>query len=267
MNYNTIIYKEVLPGVGQITLNRPDRLNALNMEMLDELYSLLGEIKHNESIRVLILTGAGAGFCSGADIKDDRLFTEEGARLFSNSAIHLDQVQRKYSRIIIEMRRISQPIIAAVNGAAAGGGFSMALASDIIIASTKASFTASFVNIGLSGGELGTSYFLPKMIGSAKASEILMTGRSVSADEAERIGMISRLVSDDSLMENALDTAKILVGKTVLGLKFTKDAMRQNLNAPSLEAAIELEDRNQSICCCSPGFFEAVAAFSGTKAK
>ncbi len=261
MEFKTIIYEEVLKGVGQITLNRPDRLNAINMEMLDELHALFTEIQHSEQVRVLILTGAGRGFCSGADIKDKTMNSEEGVKLFSSAALHLEGVQRKYSRIIFSMRRIPQPIIAAVNGASAGGGFSMVLASDIIIANSKAAFTASFVNIGLSGGELGTTYFLPKMVGSARASEILMTGRTVYAKEADRIGMVSRLVNDEELMEAALETAKILINKTSLGLKFTKEAMRQNLNAPSVESAIELEDRNQSICCCSPQFFEAIASF------
>jgi enoyl-CoA hydratase len=261
MNYHTIEYKEVFTGVGQVTLNRPERLNAINFEMLDDLYALLQELNHRDEIRVLILTGAGRGFCSGADIKDDRLQTEERMKTFSDTALYLESVQRKYSRIIIEMRRISQPIIAAVNGVAAGGGFSMALASDIIIGNSKAAFIASFINIGLSGGELGSTYFLPKIVGSARASEILMTGRTVLAEEAERIGLLSRLVPDEDLMTTALEIAKTLTDKTKMGLKFTKEAIRQNLNAPSIEAAIELEDRNQSICCCSPAFLEAISAF------
>jgi enoyl-CoA hydratase len=261
MNYHTIEYKEIFTGIGQVTLNRPERLNAINHDMLDELYAFFNEIKHRDDIRVLIMTGAGRGFCSGADIKIDPSQNEERMKMFSNTALHLENVQRKYSRIIIEMRRISQPIIAAVNGVAAGGGFSMALASDIIIGNTKAAFIASFINIGLSGGELGSTYFLPKAVGSARASEILMTGRTVLAEEAERIGLISRLVPDKELMDTTLEIAKTLTGKSKMGLKFTKEAMRQNLNAPSIEAAIELEDRNQSICCCSPAFIEAVSAF------
>ncbi len=262
MKFKTIEYDEVLKGVGRITLNRPERLNAINMEMLGELYELFKELQDNHETRVLILTGAGRGFCSGADIKDDALNSEKGIDLFASAGKHLEKVQRIYSRIIIAMRRVPQPIIAAVNGASAGGGFSMALASDIILANSKAAFTASFVNIGLSGGELGTSYFLPKMVGSAKASEILMTGRTVYAEEAERIGMVSRLVDDDKLMETAVQTAEILLGKSLLGLKFTKEAIRLNLTAPNIEAAIELEDRNQSICCSLPDFFEAVTAFA-----
>jgi enoyl-CoA hydratase/carnithine racemase len=137
----------------------------------------------------------------------------------------------------------------------------MALAADIIIAGPDAAFTPSFINIGLSGGELGTTYFLPRMVGSARASEILMTGRTVGAQEADKIGLISRLVEADQVMATALGTARTLLGKTPLGLRLTKTAIRQNLNTPSLEDAIELENRNQSICCCTPDFFNAVMAF------
>lgn len=261
MEFNTINYEEVLQGVGQLTLNRPECLNAINMEMLDELYALFKRLQDDHETRVIILTGAGRGFCSGADLRDEALNSEAGIALFASAGKHLQHVQRIYSRIIIAMRRVPQPIIAAVNGASAGGGFSMALASDIILANSKAAFTASFVNIGLSGGELGTSYFLPRMVGASKASEILMTGRTVYAEEADRIGLVSRLVDDDQLMETALQTAGTLLGKSNMGLKFTKEAIRLNLNAPCVEAAVELEDRNQSICCSLPEFFEAVAAF------
>jgi enoyl-CoA hydratase len=143
----------------------------------------------------------------------------------------------------------------------------LALASDIIIANSKASFTASFINLGLSGGELGTTYFLPRMVGSARASEILMTGRTVYAAEADKIGLISRWVHDDDLMSTALETAKTLVGKSPLGLRLTKEALKQNMDINSLETAIEIENRNQSICCCTPEFFEAVKAFVQARNK
>ena len=159
------------------------------------------------------------------------------------------------------MRRLPQPVIAAVNGVAAGGGMCLALASDIIIAGPAASFIPSFINIGLSGGELGTTYFLPRMVGSAKASEILMTGRKVGAQEAERIGLASCLAGEGELMPKALETARTLLGKTPFGLRMTKEAIRRNLNAPSLEDAVAFENRNQSIGCTTPEFFEAVMAF------
>jgi len=261
MEYKLIQFEEVAPGIGLLTLNRADRLNALSMNMLDELYALFADLQKKPEIRVLIVTGAGRGFCAGADLKDEHFATEEGLALFANASTVLESVQKKFSGIIVEMRRLAQPVIAAVNGPAAGGGMCIALASDIIIACPNATFTASFANIGLSGGELGSTYFLPKMIGSAKASEILLTGRTVDAEEANRIGLVSRLVDDPELMKAAMDTAAVLIGKTPAGLRFTKEALRLNLNAPSVENAIELENRNQSILGCSPDFAEAVASF------
>jgi enoyl-CoA hydratase len=159
------------------------------------------------------------------------------------------------------LRHISQPVIAAVNGPAAGGGMTMVLASDIIFASPEASFTPSFINIGLSGGELGTTYFLPRMVGIARASEILMTGRTVRAEEAERIGLITRLVPAEALLQTAKETARLMLAKSVRGLRLTKETIRQNLDAPSLENAVELENRNQSMLCTAPEFFEAIANF------
>jgi enoyl-CoA hydratase len=256
-----LTFEQPEAGIGLITLNRPQRLNAISLEMVDELYALFDRLNDMADMRVLILTGAGRGFCSGADLKDERMMSEEGLALFSSAAVHLEGIQQKFAGIIPGMRRLSQPVIAAVNGPAAGGGMCLALAADIIIAAPEAAFTPSFINIGLSGGELGTTYFLPRMVGSARASEILMTGRTVDAQEADRIGLISRLVDADQLMPAAMDTARTLLTKTPLGLRLTKTAIRQNLNASSLEDAIELENRNQSICCCTPDFFNAVTAF------
>jgi enoyl-CoA hydratase len=251
MEFDTIVFKEVEPGIGLATLSRPERLNAMSLTMLDDLYTLMGQIDKRQDIRVLIVTGAGKGFCSGADLKDEKLKTEEGLKLFSSSAAYLEGLQERYTGIILKMRRLKQPIIAAVNGAAAGGGMCLALASDIIIAGPHASFTPSFINVGLSSGELGSSYFLPRMIGTAKASEFLLTGRTIEADEADRIGLVSRTVGELELMDVAIETARVLVSKSPLGIRFTKEAINQNVNAPSLEAATELENRNQSICICA----------------
>jgi len=266
MKFSTIRFEEPEPGIGLITLNRPDCLNALNMEMLDDLHSLFYHLRSMEDVRVLIITGEGRGFCSGADIMDSRL-RREVSTLFSNATTHLVAIQERYSERILEMRRLPQPIIAAVNGTAAGGGLCIALASDVILAGPQAIFTASFMNIGLSGGELGTSYFLPRVVGRARASEILLTGRSVEATEAERIGLISRLVEEDELMDLAMEMARTMLSKSPMGLRLTKKVLNQNLDAPSLEAAIELENRNQSMCCCTPEFLEAVVSFGRQKEK
>ena len=262
MDYQTLLFETPEPGLGVITLNRPDRLNAMNLQMLDDLYVLYAALEKDDQVRVLILTGSGRGFCSGADLKDKRLMSEENLKKFASAALHLEHIQNRYSGVITGMRRLPQPVIAAVNGPAAGGGMCLALAADIIIAGPSATFIPAFINIGLSGGELGTTYFLPKMVGSAKASEILMTGRTVNAKEADRIGLASCLAGEGELMNKALETARTLLRKTPFGLRMTKEAIRQNLDAPSLEAAVALENRNQSIGCTTPEFFEAVMAFS-----
>ena len=264
MEFNTIKYDNPQDGIGRITLNRPECLNAINLEMLEELHALFEDLKEQEGVRVVIISGAGRGFCSGADLQDDRI-AGEAAALFSSAALHLVNIQRVYSRLIIEMRRLPQPIIAAVNGPAAGGGMCIALASDVIIADAKAAFTPSFINIGLSGGELGSSYFLPKIVGNARAADILLTGRTVDAAEADKIGLISRLVDEEKLMAEALEIAADMLDKTPLGLRFTKEALNQNRHAPSLESAIELENRNQSILCITPEFFKAVEKFGQRK--
>jgi enoyl-CoA hydratase/carnithine racemase len=262
VTYATILFEEIETAIGLLTLNRPDRLNAINLAMLDELYDLFRSLDKQPDIRVLIVTGAGRGFCSGADLRDERLASEEGIKIFQSAPLHLEVIQKKYCGIIKELRRISQPVIAAVNGPAAGGGLSMVLASDIVFASPEARFTPSFVNIGLSGGELGTTYFLPRLVGTPRASEILMTGRTVEAEEADRIGMLTRLVPAEALMKTAIETARQMLEKSVRGLRLTKETIRQNLDAPSLENAVELENRNQSMLCTAPEFFEAVARFN-----
>jgi enoyl-CoA hydratase len=261
MNFSTITFQELQAGVGLLTLNRPERLNGLNMAMLDDLQALFQALALKDDIRVLILTGAGRGFCSGADLKDDRRIKDPSFPGFTSPAGHLVHIQKKYADRILEMRRLPQPIIAAVNGPAAGGGMCLALASDVVIASEAATFTPSFINIGLSGGELGTTYFLPRAVGFPRAAEILMTGRTVNAEEAERMGMVTKKVPGEGLMAAALETAARMLAKSPMGLRFTKEALNLNIDAPSLQAAIELENRNQSLCCFSPEFLVAVQAF------
>ncbi len=264
MNFSTIKFEEPEPGIGLLTLNRPDRLNAINLDMVEDLHRLFYSLLGNETVRVLVLTGEGRAFCSGADLKDSRAQNEE-SKSFTSAAATLYAVQKRYADRILEMRRIPQPVIAAVNGIAAGGGMCLAMASDVIFAAPEAGFVPSFINIGLSGGELGSSYFLPRLVGATRAAEILMTGRTVDAAEAERIGLACRMVEESRLMETAFETARAMLQKSVYGLRLTKETLNQNIAAPSLEAAIELENRNQSICCSAPDFMAAVENFSKGK--
>ncbi|MGE5253133.1 MAG: enoyl-CoA hydratase/isomerase family protein [Planctomycetaceae bacterium] len=260
MEFKTLKFEAPEAGIGLITLNRPDRLNALSLDMVAELHSLFAEMGERKDLRVLVLTGEGRGFCSGADLKDPRL-RQEFPTAYPDPTIHLVAIQKKYADLVLEMRHLSQPIIAAVNGPAAGGGMCLALASDVVIAGPKAAFTPSFINIGLSAGEMGTSFFLPQKVGSSRAAEILLTGRTVDAQEAERIGLVARVVEENRLLGAAMEIARAMLAKSPMGLRFTKEALNLNLTAPSLEAAIEFENRNQSMCCSTPDFFKAVEAF------
>jgi len=264
MNFATLKFEEPELGIGVITLNRPERLNALSLEMVAELHELFAQLKAHPRARVLILTGEGRGFCSGADLKDGAS-RGDFHKALPDAAAHLVGIQKKYADLILEMKRLPQSIIAAVNGPAAGGGMSLALASEIVIAGPRAAFTPSFINIGLSGGEMGTTFLLPRHVGSVRAAEILLTGRTVEAAEAERIGLVIRVVEEDRLMETAMGIARSLLAKSAMGLRLTKEALNLNQSAPSLEAAIELENRNQSMCCYTADFARSVAAFAQRK--
>lgn len=259
-SFNTIILEEAEPGIAVLRLNRPESLNAMNLEMLDELKQVFSILKDDASVRVVIITGNGRGFCSGADLADAA--QEIDSEYFSDPETFLRRVQETYSSVILTMRSLPQPIIAAVNGPAAGGGFCMAMASDIRIASGEAYFVASFINIGLSGGELGSSFLLPRLIGLSRASDILCTGRKVFADEAEQIGLVSRAVPPGELMSTTLAYARMMAAKSFGSLKFTKRALDVHTTAPSLESAIEYENRNQTMLLFSGDFARLIQSFS-----
>jgi len=263
--FQTFTLEEIEPQIGLVTLNRPDQLNAINVAMLDDFNALFAKLAKDDAIRVLIITGAGRGFCAGADLNDAVVHKDTTA--FADPENFLRLVQERYAALILGLRRIPQPIIAAVNGAAAGGGFSMALACDIRVAAPEASFVASFANIGLSGGELGTSYLLPRLIGVARSSEILYTGRKVKAEEAERMGLVNRVVPREALIETALSYARPMIAKNVGALKLTKRVLDQNIDAPSLEAAVNLENRNQTLMVFSGEFFKLIQPFFKGGAK
>jgi enoyl-CoA hydratase len=259
--YETFLFEEVEPQVGLLTLNRPEKLNALNLKMVEELHDLIALLSNDDSIRVLILTGQGRGFCSGADLTEAVQRRAKEAPLDPES--FLRQIQERYADLILGLRSIPQPIIAAVNGPAAGGGMALALGADIRIASPEAYFVASFINIGLSGGEMGSSYLLPRLIGLSRASEILLTGRKVLAHEAEAMGLISKVVDYEKLIHEALAYARMMIGKSVGGLKLTKKVLDQNLETASLSSALNLENRNQVLMVFSGSFSSQIKSFKG----
>ena len=245
MKFETLLFEEK-DNIGLLTLNRPKTVNALNQKMIEELHALFDALEASEKIRVLVLTGSGEkGFCSGMDMK------ESASQLFEASPDLIYKHQSLASRLFYKMRCIPQPIIAAVHGAASGAGFSFALASDVRIITPQARFNAAYINIGLGGADLASSYFLPRLIGSGRANEFLLTGEFMSAQEAIQLGFASRMVEKENLLETAFEIAEKMASKNPLGLKMTKEAINQNLNAGSLEQALHVENRNQSFLIAS----------------
>jgi enoyl-CoA hydratase len=245
------------PAVRVVTLSRPERLNALSLDLVEELHATLDELEGDGSCRVIVLTGAGRGFCSGLDLKELSATAPERPR---GPAAGM-AAQKRIADLVLRMRAIPQPVIAAVNGAAYGGGMALMLASDIRYASVSARLCTQFIRVGLSGCDIGVSYLLPKLVGAARAHELIMTARVVDAAEAAAMGLVARVVDDGELLHIALETADTLVGYSPFGLAMTKEVMWANLDAPSLAAAIHLENRTQILASTSGDIAEQVRSF------
>ncbi|HEY3004167.1 MAG TPA: enoyl-CoA hydratase-related protein [Kribbellaceae bacterium] len=253
-SYETLALDEPRPGVVVITLNRPGRHNAMTNTMFDELENAAEALDGEDDCRVVVLTGAGKAFCAGYDLADADDLPGLGALGM------LDQ-QERAARALLAVRSMRVPVIAAVNGAAAGGGMSLALAADIRLASTSARFNAAFVRIGLSAGDLGTSWLLTRLIGPAHASEICFTGRLVPADEALRLGLVNSVSEPERLLDDALALAAAIVANSPGGVQLSKRALQANLEISSYAAALELENRGQALLTRSADMPEALAAF------
>ena len=239
---NTVLIDEPAEGVTRLTLNRPDKLNALTYELIAELHAALDAVDADHTCRVVILTGAGRGFCAGLDLTGFGTVpgTEDLGPVQRGMA-----TQQIIAEVVHHMRDVRQPIISAINGAAAGGGFAFACASDIRYCGQSAKFGTAFVRLGLSGCDIGVSWMLPRLIGASRAWELLLTGRVINADEADRIGLVSRVVPDDALEDTVLTVAAEIAANSPFGVWMTKEAMWSNLEIPSLRAGIDLENRNQ----------------------
>lgn len=240
--------------VVQVTLNRPESFNALTFGMFDDLTAACQALEGDPAVRAVILTGAGRGFCGGLDL-------EAVATLLEMSPYEFLRGQEKWSGAALALRRLTIPVIAAVNGAAAGAGFSLALACDLRVASTAAKFNAAFIRVGLTGGDMGSSWLLPRIVGLGVAHELLLTGRFVAPDEALRIGLVNRVVEPDDLIASALDLAAAIAANSPFGIRLTKQGIQANLGAASLELGIELENRNQALTAGTDDMREALAAF------
>jgi enoyl-CoA hydratase len=246
------------PGVVQLTMNRPDTLNAMTAELVQALHEAFDAIAIEPDARVVVLTGAGRGFCAGLDLRGygEAPHTAHLGRTQKGFA-----VQQHIASLIPKMRSIPQPIIAAVNGPAAGGGFALVLGADIRIASRLAKFNAAFIRIGLSACDIGTSWLLPRIVGAARAQELMLTGRVFDAEEAFRIGLVVDLLDEATLLDAAMTKAAEVMRNAPFGVALTKQGMWSALEIPALQNAIDLENRQQIMASATSDHREAMAAF------
>jgi enoyl-CoA hydratase len=250
-----VVVEHPTPEIAIVRLNRPEVLNALNDHMIAGIYAALAQVGNDPLIRVVILTGAGRAFCAGMDMGAPERVERRSSTVLTMAG------QERFAGMTKAIRELRQPVIAAVNGAAAGAGMGLALAADIRVSSSDAKFLVAAIRIGLSAGECGISYHLPRIIGAGRAWEIMLTGRPVEGDEAERIGLVSRAVPRDELEGVALDIAAQIVANSPFGVAQTKRVMRRNIDASSYDEAIELENRTQVTMVTTQDFAEATSAF------
>lgn len=254
MHYETIQI-ERRDAIEIVTLNRPETLNAISVKLTAELNDYFGDLHERTDIRVVLLRGAGRAFCAGLDIKEHRGGGEEEA------VIRSYRTQTEIGNIYRKMRSCPQPIIALVHGAAAGGGLSLALAADVRYGAPSLKMNAAYIRIGLGGCDMASSYFLPRLVGASLASEMILTGRFITADRALRSGLVSEIVEEDRLLDAGLALAEEMLATTPWGLRLSKQALNLNIDAPSLEHAMAIEDRQQIVLGQMDDFKEAMTAF------
>jgi enoyl-CoA hydratase len=237
-----VTVEKPVPHVSLVVMNRPERLNAMSFETVVPLFEALQQVAADNATWVAVLTGAGRGFCSGLDLEDHGM--PPGCNDIPMSRIAI-RAMEFMAKLVPTMRAMPQPVIAAVNGAAYGGGMCLTLGADLRIAGASATFRGAGINNGLTGTELGVSWLLPRLVGAAAAWDVILTGREVDAAEALRLGIVSRVVPDAGLRDAALGLAQQLCEYSPHGLAMTKKVLWSNLETGSLEAAIDLENRNQ----------------------
>jgi len=253
-----LLVDEPASHVRRVALNRPEQLNAMTSELCQAVHDELRSIAADRSCRVVILTGAGRAFCAGLDLHGygsapDNDGNDDARDRLGN--------QQHMSTLVLALRALPQPVIAAVNGPAAGLGLALALGSDIRFASREAVFRVAFINIGVSNCDMGTSWLLPRLIGASRSHELMLTGRRVDAEEAVRIGLVADVVDDESLPARALQAAEQIASLAPWGVRLTKRGMWSALEIPSEQAAIEYEDRQQIMSTFGQALPEAVSAF------
>jgi enoyl-CoA hydratase/carnithine racemase len=254
---------EIRPHIALVTLNRPERLNAMSPTLVGDLHAAIAELARDNTIRVVVVTGAGRAFCAGLDLK------ELGTGPMSDGlrGPHASLRWQEYiADLVTQLRRLPQPVIAAVNGAAYGGGLALACAAEARVIADDARLCVQFINVGLSGCDIGISYTLPRWVGAGRAFELILTGREFSAAEAFAMGLANRVTPAADVVDTALELAEQMAGHTPLGLMLTKEALWANVDAPSLEAALHVENRNQILAGQTGDIGEAITAFNQKRA-
>lgn len=251
--YETLAIERDGP-VDRVLLNRPEQLNAMSLLMLDEINDYFGRQQFNEASRIIVLRGAGRAFCAGLDIRD---FDPAAPRSVEEVLLH----QRKLAEIVLRVHRCPQVVIALINGPAVGAGFALTLAADIRIAAPRARMNAAFIKIGASACDVGVSYFLPRLVGSSIARELMLTGRFIDAERSLRVGLVSELVAEEELEAAGEKFVQEMLGTAPLGLRLTKECLNATVDAPSLEVAIAMENRNQILCGANGDIKEGMEAF------
>ncbi|WP_063012658.1 enoyl-CoA hydratase [Nocardia kruczakiae] len=253
-----VLVEKPRPQIALVTLNRPERMNAMAFDVMIPLRETLESVAADNDVRVVVLTGAGHGFCSGADLQGaGRVPNVEGLTRTTVARRSMDLLDN----VMTTLRRMHQPVIAAINGAAIGGGFCLSMATDIRIASEHAYFRAAGINNGLTSAELGISYLLPRAIGASRAFEIMLSGRDIDAAEAERIGLVSRTVAADKLLDTCYELAERIIGYSRVGTELTKRMLWSGMEAGSLESHMQHEGTAQLyVRLTTENFDEAIRA-------
>ncbi|MFN3215975.1 MAG: enoyl-CoA hydratase/isomerase family protein [Acidimicrobiales bacterium] len=255
----TLRIAEIDDDIVLVTLHRPDRMNAISTQLISDLDDVVRAVDLDRTTRAVILTGAGKGFCAGADLHStgDPAPGAEGTSRLVGSFLWQDHLATLHEHI----HRSRKPWIAAVNGAAVGGGFAMSLACDIRVAAASARFGAVFIKVGVSNCDMGTSYFLPRLVGASRSAELMLTGRIFDADEALAMGLVVDVVPDGEVVDRALETARQIRENSPLAVWMTKETMWQTLDAPSLRSALDIENRTQIMITTTGAMAEAAQAF------
>jgi len=248
---------EIRPGVRRILLNRPERLNAITDALIEELHEAIDIVEQDAACRVVIITGAGRGFCAGFDMTAGDYDGNPADRPLPA----LLAGQKRLNGLVLRLHELSRVVIAAVNGPAVGGGFALALAADIRIAAEEGFFAAANVKIGLSAGEMGMTWRLPRLIGESRAAELLLTGRRLTAEEALMVGLVTAVVPQGELLERTMETVDEVLETSAFGAWMTKELLDANVSAASLRHALQNEERTQVLCNFTGDIAEAVASF------